>query len=143
MADEAPGELIDSQAGFDRVLEELAGQPAYALDTEFHRERTYWPHLALVQLAWRDGVALVDPLAVDIGRLRSVLDSDALCVAHAADQDLEILKTVCGVLPRRLFDTQVAAGFLGHSSPSLSTLAHSLLKITLPKGDRMTDWTRR
>jgi ribonuclease D len=96
-----------------------------------------------VQLAWPGGVALVDPLAVDIGTMRLLLDSDAVCVAHAADQDLEILQQVCGVLPRRLFDTQVAAGFLGHSSPSLSTLAHSLVKVTLPKGDRMTDWTRR
>jgi len=124
-------------------LGELVDEPAYALDTEFHRERTYWPHLALVQIAWSDRVALVDPLTVDIRALRPLLESVAVCVAHAADQDLEILQQVCGALPSRLFDTQVAAGFLGQSSPSLSTLAHTLLKVTLPKGDRMTDWTRR
>ncbi|MCU1460671.1 MAG: rnd [Acidimicrobiales bacterium] len=143
MADDVPGEWIDSQARFDDIVADLTSRPAYALDTEFHRERTYWPQLALVQLAWRDGVALIDPLAVDMSGLSVLLDSDAVCVAHAADQDLEILQTVCGVLPRQLFDTQVAAGFLGYSSPSLSTLALSLVKVTLPKGDRMTDWTRR
>jgi ribonuclease D len=143
IATDEPGAWIDSQARFDALLDELAGQSAYALDTEFHRERTYWPHLALVQLAWPGGVVLVDPAAVDVGAMRRLLESDAVCVAHAADQDLEILQQVCGALPSRLFDTQVAAGFLGHSSPSLSTLAHSILEVTLPKGDRMTDWTRR
>jgi ribonuclease D len=64
-------------------------------------------------------------------------------VAHAADQDLEVLERSCGAIPRQLFDTQLAAGFLGYSSPSLGTLATKLMATDLPKGDRLTDWTRR
>ena len=62
---------IDRQVDFDEIVTTLLDQPRYALDTEFHRERTYYPKLALVQVAWRsdDGqqVALIDPLAVDVG----------------------------------------------------------------------------
>lgn len=141
MSDDA--EWVDSTPRLHAIVDELLGQPAYALDTEFHRERTYWPQLALVQLAWPGASALVDPLAVDTGALARLFDGGGVCVVHAADQDLEILQHATGTVPNRLFDTQVAAGFLGHSSPSLTTLAHSLLKVTLPKGDRMTDWTRR
>src|SRR5207237_1127158 len=64
-------------------------------------------------------------------------------VAHAAEQDLEVLLHACGAVPSRLFDTQVAAGFLGLSSPSLATLVERFVGVRLPKGDRLTDWTRR
>lgn len=125
------------------VIATLLAEPAYALDTEFHRERTYYPHLALVQVAWRGGIALIDPLAVDVAPLAAVLNSPALCVLHAADQDLEVLQLACGAVPSRLFDTQVAAGFVGFSSPSLLSLAERLLHRRLAKGDRLSDWTRR
>jgi len=64
-------------------------------------------------------------------------------VAHAASQDLEVLDRACGVVPSQLFDTQVAAGFLGHSSASLSSLTERYLRVRLAKGDRLTDWSRR
>jgi ribonuclease D len=64
-------------------------------------------------------------------------------VAHAADQDLEVLERACGTVPARLFDTQLAAGFLGYGSPSLASLSDKLLGRRLPKGDRLTDWSRR
>ena len=113
------------------------------MDTEFHRERTYHPHLDLVQIAWAGGLALVDPLAVDVAPLAEVLDGPGLGVLHAADQDLEILRTACGTVPSRLFDTQLAAGFLGMSSASLQSLVERLLGVRLRKGDRLADWTRR
>ena len=116
---------------------------AYAVDTEFHRERTYYPHLDLVQIGWAGGLALIDPLAVDVAPLAEVLDGPGLGVLHAADQDLEILRTACGTVPSRLFDTQMAAGFLGMSSPSLQSLVERLLGVRLRKGDRLADWTRR
>lgn len=121
----------------------MVAEPAYALDTEFHRERSYYPHLALVQLAWRGGVALVDPLAVDLRPLGEVLGGPGLAVAHAAEQDLEVLERACGTVPSRLFDTQLAAGFIGMSTPSLANLVDRLLSRPLAKGDRLTDWTRR
>lgn len=140
---ERDADWIDSQAALDDLVRALAGVDAVALDTEFHREKTYFPHVALVQLAWDDGLALVDPLAVDLHPLADVLTGRAVTVAHAADQDLEVLDRSCGAVPRELFDTQVAAGFLGFSTPSLGTLVSDLVGVRLPKADRLTDWTRR
>lgn len=131
----------------EHVLDRLLRVDRYALDTEFLRERTYHPQLALLQLAWNDTdgthVALVDPLAVDVAPLRAVLDSDALAVVHAAAQDLAIVERACGVTPRRLFDPQVAASFLGFDQASLGALCEAWLGARLPKGDQLTDWTRR
>ncbi|MDP9071005.1 MAG: HRDC domain-containing protein [Actinomycetota bacterium] len=134
---------IGEQHRLDAFVEELAGAEAYALDTEFHRERSYFPKLALVQLAWRGGAVLVDALAVDLRPLARVLDGPGLAVVHAAEQDLEVLQRACGTIPSRLFDTQLAAGLLGFSSPSLSSAVERLLGRRLVKGDRLTDWTRR
>jgi ribonuclease D len=125
------------------LIDELLLEDAYAIDTEFLRERTYYPQLALVQIGWRDQVAIIDPLAVDVAPLRRLLESDVLAVFHAADQDLEVLDLACGAIPRRLFDTQLAAGFVGFSTPSLSTLVERLISVKLSKGDRLTDWTKR
>ena len=124
-------------------MAEIAGQPRLAIDTEFHRERTYFPKVALIQVGWSSGVALVDPLNVDVSPLRSVLDSEVLIVMHAAGQDLEVMDRVCGTMPRRLFDTQLAAGFLGMSSPSLSSLHERELGLRLPKSEQLTDWLVR
>jgi ribonuclease D len=142
-------EIVTTEAGLLSLIERLEGAPAYALDTEFHRERTYWPRLALVQVAWdssvEDGhhVALIDPLAVDPRPLARVLAGPSVMVAHAATQDLEVLSRACGALPSKLFDTQVAAGFVGHGSASLASLVERFLHVRLTKGDRLTDWNRR
>ncbi len=127
----------------DELVAEVEKASVYGFDTEFHRERSYFPHLALVQLAWPGGVALVDPYGVDLAGLRRVLEGPGLAVAHAAEQDLEVLQLACQARPRRLFATQLAAGFLGLSAPSLTTLVEHLLGRRLAKGDRLTDWTRR
>ncbi len=134
---------IDDDRELRALAMQLSAEPAYSLDTEFHGERSYWPRLALVQVAWRDGVALIDPLAADARLLRDVLASPAVMVAHAADQDLAILERLCGRPPSVLFDTQIAAGFLGMGAPSLSALVERMLGVRLAKGDRLTDWTAR
>ena len=117
---------VDEQADLDRIVAELIRAPRYALDTEFHRERTYYPKLALVQVAWhgdgRQELALIDPLAVDIKAFDAVFGSSALCVAHAAQQDLDVLTHSVGSVPQQLFDTQLAAGFVGYGTPSLANL---------------------
>jgi ribonuclease D len=141
--------LVEGLAALDSLVDHLGQAPRYALDTEFHRERTYWPHLALVQVAWPAdgdspaGVALIDPLAVDMAPLSKVLAGPGLMVAHAAEQDLEVLERACGRGPSRLFDTQVAAGFAGHGSSSLGSLCQAFLGVAVAKGDRLTDWRRR
>jgi len=135
---------IDSAGGLTKLVDALAGQSEIALDTEFHRERTYFPQLALLQLGWgEDSVALVDTLAVDLTPLAPVMTGPATIVMHAAAQDLEVLIRACGALPTRLFDTQIAAGFAGYSNPSLVTLVEGVLSVRLPKGDRLADWLRR
>jgi len=143
----APGGLagrwIADPAALDEVVHVLAAQPRYALDTEFHRERTYYPRIALVQIAWDGGEVLIDPLAVDLQPLAKVLDGPGLAVLHAAQQDLEVLQRACGTVPSRLFDTQLAAGFVGYTTPSLATLLQGELAVRLPKADRLTDWLRR
>jgi ribonuclease D len=136
-------ELVETAAGFETVLDALRGEPAYAVDTEFHRERTYFPRLALLQVAWSDQLALIDPLAVDIAPLAEILDGPGVAVLHAADQDLEVLDLACGTIPSQVFDTQVAAGFVGMSNPSLAALYERVLGIRVAKGHRLTDWLAR
>lgn len=142
-------ELIADAVRFEDLIDQLVEADRYALDTEFHRERTYWPALALLQISWerapgeKPEVALVDPLAVDVMGLGRVLAGPGTMVAHAADQDLEILERFCGRVPSRLLDTQLAAGFAGHSSPSLGSLTYAYLGTELAKGDRLTDWRLR
>lgn len=136
-------EWIADDAALADLVATLEREPRYALDTEFHGERSYWPRLALVQVAWDGGVALIDALALDLHPFGKLLAGEAWMVAHAADQDLTILERACGRGPARLFDTQVAAAFVGLGSPSLAALADRVLSVRLGKGDRLTDWTRR
>src|SRR3954466_7636980 len=113
---------VDDDAAFAPIVERLCQVEAFGIDTEFHRERTYFPQLALIQLSWDDQKALVDPFAVDLAPFADALRGPAVVVMHAASQDLEVLHLACGALPRELFDTQLAAGFVGHSLPSLAAL---------------------
>lgn len=134
---------IDRQRSFEALLADLAGEPRVALDTEFMRERTYFAELALLQLAWPAGVALVDPLKVDVRPLAALLASDTQIVMHAGAQDLEILERACGRGPRRYFDTQIGAALLGHSQASLANLVQAFLGVEVAKGSQLADWTRR
>ncbi len=134
---------ITDATGLEQLVDQLVAAPRYAMDTEFHRERTYFPKLALVQLASADEIVLVDPLSCDLGPLRRLFASPSLAVVHAAQQDLDVLTHACGAVPRRLYDTQIAAGFVGYSTPSLVSLLLGELKVVAVKGDRLTDWLRR
>lgn len=135
--------LVTSRHKLAAVVADASTADAYALDTEFHRERTYYPRLALVQIAWHDQLAIIDPLAVPITPLAKLLDGEGLAVLHAAEQDLEVLYYECGTRPRRIFDTQIGAGFIGYISPSLATLHDRLLGVELAKEARMSDWFQR
>ena len=85
----------------------------------------------------------MDPTEVDLSSFASVLASETTFVMHAALQDIEVLERVCGTGPQQIFDTQIAAGFLGMTTPSLSALVERYLGLRLPKGDRLTDWFER
>ncbi len=143
MSSRHPHRWVDRPADAEAIVAELLEEPRYAIDTEFHRERTYYPSLALVQLGWGDELVLIDPLAVDPKVLRPLFESDAEAVFHAAQQDLDVLMHAVGAVPERLFDTQLAAGFVGYGTPSLVSLLGGELDVRPAKGDRLTDWLRR
>jgi ribonuclease D len=138
-----PHRWIDQPDDLDAVVLELLDEPRYAIDTEFHRERTYFPALALVQIAWPGNLVLIDPLALDIGALRPLFESDVVAVFHAAQQDLDVLTHAVGAVPNRFFDTQIAGGFVGYGTPSLVSILNGEIGVNPPKGDRLTDWLRR
>lgn len=141
--DPADHRWIDTDVGLRALIDEVAGEAELALDTEFHRERTFWPDVAVLQLGWPGGIALVDTLAVDPQPIADLLGPGRTITMHAATQDLEVLQHLCGTAPAILFDTQLAAGFIGYGTPSLASLVQGELGVALPKGDRLTDWLRR
>src|SRR5687768_17134039 len=119
---------------------------ALALDTEFVRERTYYPRLCLIQAAASGDIALVDALAIaDGGALAPLLtDSTRLKLLNAARQDIEALLPVTGIPLAPVFDTQQAAALLGFPAQvGYAELARPLLGIELAKGHARTDWARR
>jgi ribonuclease D len=134
---------VTSDADLARVVEQMSSADRYALDTEFHREKTYFPKLALLQIAVDGELLLIDPLRVDVRALAPAFGADSLAVLHAAQQDLDVLTHSVGAVPQRLWDTQVGAGFLGYGTPSLMSLLQGELSVTPLKGDRLTDWLRR
>jgi len=146
LAGTEPG-YIDTAAGLETLCARLSGVDWIALDTEFLREKTYYPKLCLLQVAAPDGtVACIDPLALDdIAPLLDVLyDSRITKVMHAARQDLEILYHLRGTLPAPVFDTQVAALLLGYSDQvGYGTLVDKLLGVQLDKLHSRTDWSLR
>ena len=96
-----------------------------------------------MQVAWPGGLALIDPLALDVRSLTKLFDSPAVAVAHAAQQDLDVLTHAVGAVPAAMFDTQIAAGFAGYGTPSLVSLLQGEVGVSPAKGDRLTDWLRR
>jgi len=120
--------------------------PAIGLDTEFMREKTYFPRLCLVQLSLADGTVIVDPLAIgDLSPLFSVLrDTKIVKVLHAGTQDLEIFYRLMGTTAAPIFDTQLAANLAGFPQQTgYATLVKDLVGVQLDKADTFTDWARR
>jgi ribonuclease D len=137
---------IDTPAALEGLCRRLMGAPWLAVDTEFMRERTYYPELCLVQVATDDTVACIDTLALpSLGPLLDVLlDPATVKVLHAARQDLEIFFHLADKVPQPVFDTQVAARFLGlPDQAGYGAVVQSLLGITLDKSHARTDWARR
>jgi ribonuclease D len=121
--------------------------PFIAVDTEFMRDKTYWPQLCLVQIAGPDEAAAIDALApdIDLAPLCALMANEAvLKVFHAARQDIEIFYNISGAVPKPMFDTQVAAMVCGFGdSVSYETLAGKLAGVQIDKSSRFTDWSHR
>jgi ribonuclease D len=127
-------------------LTALPGDAALGFDTEFMRRNTFYPQLALLQMGWNGHYALVDPLAFDIGdALRPLIgDGNAVTVMHSASEDLEALSPFLPHGPRQLFDTQIAAAFVGMGlGISYRALVAELAGAELDKGETRSDWLQR
>ena len=139
--------VIAESAALAEFCARLAGADFITVDTEFMRERTYWPQLCLIQVAGPDVASTIDPLApgMDLKPLLDLLyDPRLLKVFHAARQDLEIFFHMTGAVPHPLFDTQVAAMVCGYGeAASYETLASQLAKARIDKSARFTDWSMR
>ncbi len=140
--------MISDTATLAEACARLADEPYLCVDTEFIREKTYWPLLCLVQFGGPDGNDVaVDPLAegIDLAPLLALLDKpDLVKVFHAARQDIEIFFHMTGRIPEPLFDTQVAAMVCGFGeAASYETLARKLAGAKVDKSSRFTDWAKR
>lgn len=138
---------VDTAEQLQELIDVISGCERIGLDTEFHGERTYIPRLMLLQVATEDAIFLVDPLAdLDLCALFSAIaqPDGPLLIGHALHNDLEIVFLRCHVVFPRVFDTQVAASFLGHGlQVGLSSLVHRVCGERLPKDGQMADWSRR
>src|ERR1700733_15062755 len=139
--------LITDSAALAKFCERQKGADYIAIDTEFMRERTYWPILCLVQVAGPEEAAAIDALApgIDLSPLLALMaNPEMLKLFHAARQAHEIFFHLSGAVPLPLFDTQVAAMVCGFGdSASYETLVRKLAGATLDKASRFTDWSHR
>jgi len=125
-----------------------ASQDVYwlALDTEFIREKTYYPNLCLVQIASERGIVCIDTIAIDdLSSLRELLYLPSITkVFHSASQDLEIFVNLYGAVPTPMFDTQIAASLLGYGDQvSYAQLVNEICGVELDKSLSRTNWERR
>jgi len=131
----------------DELAQRLQQRPArIGLDTEFIRERTYWPQLALVQMAVGEEILLIDPLIPGMSEALKpwLVAPDIVKVMHSASEDLVTFKCTCGVLPRPLFDTQIAAALAGTGAGmGYQKLVSEITGTLLAKGETRSDWMRR
>jgi ribonuclease D len=134
----------DALAGFCR---RQAAASYVTVDTEFMRDKTFWPILCLVQVAGPEEAAVIDPLVpgIDLAPLFELMaNPQVLKVFHAARQDIEIFVNLTGAVPTPLFDTQIAAMVCGFGeAASYETLAGRLAGAAIDKSSRFTDWSNR
>lgn len=139
--------LVADEKALTDLIDRLGATDWIALDTEFVRERTYWPNFCLLQVADRDGlIACVDPLALpSLDPLFDVIWREGITkVMHAASQDLEVLCRLRGPMPGPVFDTQVAAALVGDDEQiGYAAAVEAHLGIKLEKAHTRTDWSRR
>lgn len=141
-------DLITTTDALANLCERLSKSEFVTVDTEFMRENTYWPELCLVQIANDKEAAAIDPLAdgIDLQPLLDLLteNEDVLKVFHAGGQDVEIIVNLTGKTPHPIFDTQIAMMAISQSEQiGYANLVESWLSITIDKGARFTDWSRR
>lgn len=137
---------VNTPDALSALCNTLKDSPWLVVDTEFIRERTYYPRLCLIQIGNSEQLACVDPLALDdlTPLLELLYNPNIVKVFHSAGQDLEIFYHLRGELPAPIFDTQPAAALLGHGEQiGYANLAKALLNHNLDKSQTRTDWSKR
>ena len=140
--------LITTTQALTDICSRLAHADFICVDTEFMRENTYWPELCLIQIADSKEAAAIDPLApgLDMKPLLDLLvdNEDVLKIFHAGGQDVEIIHNLTGKTPHPIFDTQIAMMAISQNEQiGYSNLVEAWLGLTIDKGARFTDWSRR
>jgi len=139
--------VITTQDALNQFCEAASKKSFMCVDTEFMRESTFYSILCLIQAATDDDEVIIDPLeeGLDLAPFNALLmNANIIKVMHAARQDMEIFYTMCGAVPTNIFDTQIAAMALGFGdSAGYGALVKGRLDISLDKGARFTDWSRR
>jgi ribonuclease D len=137
-------ELVADPAALAALCARITAAPRIAIDTEFHTEKHFTPKLMVVQIAFDDAVAIVDPLAfADLRPLADALGA-ASVVGHALSSDLRIVDDMFGTLPKAAYDTQIAAAFCGYgNSISLLDLVREITGVVLRKSQTVSDWSMR
>jgi len=139
-------EMIEDAESLARFYELNKSVPWMAFDTEFVGEKRFRTLICLIQVSTQHGSYLIDPLKLDhIDPILEMLaNPDILTITHAGENDFRLIYLEFDILPQNLFDTQVAAGFLGYKYPvSFARLLESELRVTLSKGYAVTDWETR
>ncbi|MGB3627018.1 MAG: ribonuclease D, partial [Henriciella sp.] len=138
---------ITEQEELQKFCDSLSKSDFICVDTEFHRETTYWPELCLIQASAPGVEGLIDPMAKGIDLqpfLELMADTSKVKVFHAARQDMEIFNKLIGTPPSPIFDTQIAAMALGlGDSISYDNLIQRTLRRQIDKSSQFTDWKRR
>ncbi len=138
--------FIKSDQDLKRFVDQWVKLDNIIIDTEFMRTNTFYPKPALIQVAAGSDYFLIDPLGLDdIQAFADLLENTSVVkVLHASSEDIELFQTYLGVKPAPLFDTQVAASFLGHGlSVGYKNLVSSLFDVDLPKGEQRSNWLQR
>jgi ribonuclease D len=139
--------IVSTSEDLTQAVRRLSTSDFVAVDTEFLRESTFWPQLCLVQIASPDEAMIIDPLAtgLDLAPFWQLMANEAVVkVFHAARQDIEIVYARAGLVPKPVFDTQVAAMVCGFGeSVSYVNLVKNVTGADLDKSSRFTDWSRR
>lgn len=137
---------ITDAARLGDFVDRMRARDWIAVDTEFLRERTYYPKLCLVQIADTEEIGLIDVLAFDdLAALDSLLTDPGVCkVFHSVEQDLEVLFQRFGRMPQPLFDTQIAGALVGlDDQMGYARMIKAVLDIDLAKSHTRTDWSKR
>jgi len=138
--------FIDTQDRLKEICQKFSQSEFLAVDTEFVRQATYYPILALIQICDGQQIAIIDPVTIDdLGPLMTIFYDDTITkVLHSARQDLEIFYSLNQSVPNAIFDTQVAAALLGYGEQiGYASLVKQLLNVELDKSQTRTDWLKR